>query len=102
MNWTGQRAYARNTDPDTSVEAADAMKDHLGEIEGQVYRLLKADAISDFGLTVPEIAMALKLPRDTISPRMKALTKRGLIEDSGAKKVPPGHNRSCIIWRVKP
>lgn len=95
---THPRAYARNTDPDTSVEAADAMHGHLGDIEAKVLATLKNDP---FGLTVPEIATILDLPRDTVSPRMKALVKRGLIEDSKVKKAPPGHNRSCIIWRVK-
>lgn len=94
------RAYARNSDPDTSREAADSMTPgRLGEIEGRVVAALKAEP---FGLTVPEIADALDLPRDTVSPRMKTLVRRGLVEDSGAKKRPDGHKVSCIIWKAKP
>lgn len=94
------RAYARNTDPDTSMDAADSLSSEaLSDLQKKVMDQLRANA---FGLTVPEISEALNLSVVTVSPRIKPLVKRGLIENSGAKKIPRGHTRSCIIWRVRP
>jgi predicted transcriptional regulator len=71
-------AYARNTDPDTShIAAANVNINHR---EAEVLRCIK---ISGFmGATRDEIALmaGMETTKDTISPRMVPLLKKGLIK----------------------
>lgn len=94
------RAYARDSDPSTSHDAADSLSEPvLTDLQLKVVDILRAEP---FGMTVPDIANRLNLPRDTISPRMKPLVESGVVVDSGLKARPAGHTRMCILWRLAP
>lgn len=91
-------AKARRTDPETSHAAARSVTaDKLARLQAAVIRVLKE---WPSGLTVPEIAVLLGEPRDTISPRIRPMVNLNLVADSGEKRIPPGHTRSCIVWRA--
>jgi len=88
-------AYARATDPETSAAAAESIKPT--ELEGAVLSCLRT--FSDGAIT-HEIAERMNLTPWSISPRMKPLRAKGLIEDSGHKRA--WHTgRASIVWRVK-
>lgn len=91
---------ARSSDPSTSFAAAMAID---GERETRLERLVldTLRAALPGGLTVPEIADANHIDRDTISPRMKSLLAKGLIFNTGHKAIPPGKNRKCIVWQYR-
>jgi len=86
--------FARHTDPSTSHRAAPE-DDALTRLQMLVVECLEQHPS---GLTVPEIATILSLPRDTVSPRMKTLVAQGRAHDTGFEKIPPRHRRHCIIW----
>ena len=93
---TGGGAYARNTDPTTSQEAANSLSDGcLTALQKIVVDILKAHSS---GLTVPEIAAIADRTVVTISPRIRPLVNAGVIHNSGTKKIPPEHTRACIVW----
>lgn len=97
-------ALARATDPATSHGAAEAATGELADLHGRIVRAIatNAEACRDprAGLTTTEIAEALSKPRDSISPRMAALVKARIIEDSGERRIPRGHTRPSIVWRA--
>ena len=67
---TGRGAYARNTDPTTSQEAANSLSDGcLTALQKIVVDILKAHSS---GLTVPEIAAIADRTVVTISPRIRS------------------------------
>lgn len=94
---TSDGAYARNTDPTTSQEAANSLSEgSLAALQKIVVDILKAHPD---GLTVPEIAVLADRTVVTISPRIRPLVRAGVIHDSGIKKIPPEHTRACIVWK---
>lgn len=95
-------ALARRTDPETSHAAA-AVVD-VNKLERAV--LLHLSHVHMVGLTCSEIALKAQEPRDSISPRMKGLVTKQLVEDSGEKRVPivprtEGKRQpKQIIWKI--
>lgn len=73
---------ARRTDPPTSHEAA--AKVGVNRLQRIILKTLKAHG----PLTMSEIAAANRLPRDSLSPRMKGLVKMELLHDTGNTAVP--------------
>ena len=90
-----QHAGYRHADPLTSVRAAE--KVNTTALEAGVVGCLKAHGPQ----TSTEIADILRLSRDSISPRMRPLALRGLVEDSGARRSPYEGTRKQIVWRMK-
>jgi len=88
-------ALARNTDPVTSHQAADYV--NVTKREAEVLAVLEA---AEFGLTTNEIAKYLGRSLVSISPRLKPLVIKMLVEDSGNRRSGP-EGRARIIWRVK-
>ena len=72
-------AYARNTDPDTSHEAAD-------DVEGKRATEMERIALAAFalhpvrGLTNDELVAATGIDWNSITPRVAPLRTRGMIE----------------------
>lgn len=66
-------AHARATDPETSHEAAERVRE--SRLEESTLGALLVLA----GHTTQGIADYLKVPRDSISPRMAPLERRGLV-----------------------
>jgi len=82
-------AMARRTDPDTS---------HIAALTVDANRLEKlvVSALTQYpnGCTVKEISVILDIDKWSISPRMKPLEGKGLIERTAERR-----DRS-IVWRI--
>jgi len=70
------RAFARNSDPDTSHAAARRVTPKIQRLERQVIDALR---LFPDGLTVHGISAATGLDKWSVSPRMKPLEKKGLV-----------------------
>lgn len=80
-------AYARNTDPDTSHEAAERVDANYSE------RIVLLALKSIGQATVKEISRYAGIHEWTISPRMKPLEEKGLVQRCGRR----GH---CTLWEL--
>jgi hypothetical protein len=89
------RAAARNSDPSTSHKAASVV--NTQRLEGVVLNCLSQVPI---GLTTHEIEQVSGESLVSVSPRMKPLETRGLVERCG-KRVPAGQRVPSIIWRIR-
>jgi len=82
-------AMARRTDPDTS---------HIAALTVDANRLEKlvVSALTQYpnGCTVKEISVILDIDKWSISPRMKPLEGKGLVERTAERR-----DRS-IVWRI--
>jgi predicted ArsR family transcriptional regulator len=67
---------------DTSRAAAESIVPHVSTIEGEIRVLL----ITLGGCTCDEIEVETGLPHQTASARLKGLSDKGLIRDSGARR----------------
>lgn len=77
------RGGARRTDPPTSHAAA--AKVNVTRLQRIILKTLKAHG----PLTISEVAAANRLPRDSLSPRMKGLVEKlELVQDTGTTAVP--------------
>lgn len=90
-----EAARARNRDQETSRLAAESLDENT-------LSLLRADIMAALrsapnGLTTSEIADRLGRPRDSISPRMKALVAGGLISNTFTRRAGPS-GRGQIVW----
>lgn len=93
-------AHARRSDPATSKDAADALE---GEVATRMeLKVLAALRNSPNGATTHELVGLTGLPYESVTPRIKPLRKKGLVEDSGAKRPGPGGKRQCIVWCLTP
>ncbi len=73
--------YVRGSD--TSRAAADSMVPHVSAIERCVLNFVSA---YHEGATCDEIEFAMGLAHQTASARLKGLSDKGLIKDSGARR----------------
>lgn len=90
-------ALVRNTDPETSHISANSIRARVPTLESKVLGFLKSRG--DQGGTTEEIALALKLDRVTISPRMKPLMVKGQVIQMGRRS--GKSNKPAIVWGVK-
>ena len=91
-------ALARNTDPETSHESADAVQGaKASRIEQMVLDALLA--ARGRGMTPHELVAYIGLPWSTVTPRLRPLANRGLVVDSGGRRFGPT-DRACIVWRL--
>jgi DNA-binding Lrp family transcriptional regulator len=81
---------ARNTDPDTSHEAA---KLNTSTLESRVLEAINANG----PMTTEEIAQATGIDLQSITPRIAPLRRRGYIFDSGLRRN-GASGRSRIVW----
>ena len=88
-------AHARNADPETSHAAAAAIR--LGDLENRVLHTLRA---FPQGLTSIEIAAALDIGRDSVSPRMKKLVNANLVIDCGIRRASYPSRVKSIVWKA--
>ena len=88
------KAYARNTDPLTSHEAAASMDEHLGRLEATVLLSLRRSMLR--GRTLDELIDDTQLDKVTISPRLKPLCMKGLAVAQGRRL--GKSNRSQTVW----
>jgi DNA-binding MarR family transcriptional regulator len=83
-----QPALARNTDPETSKEAANRVE--TSNVETLV--LLAIQRTGKRGATTKELEKSLGVARVTISPRMKPLARKHLIRQTLEKR------DGCFVW----
>lgn len=69
---------------DTSQAAAESQKPHFNRLERQVLRVISQ---SPDGMTADEIELMTELGGNTVRPRIWALTRRGLLRDSGKRRL---------------
>lgn len=91
-------AHSRSTDPATSKAAAASLDSKaLNCIESRVMDAYRE--AGSRGLTTIELSERTGLDRVTVSPRIKPLVERGLLENSGeTRKGPSG--KSSVAWRI--
>lgn len=88
------RPAARGTDPDTSWAAWKSIEPTVAALRMRVLTSLRVDGAQTTG----EIAARLGAARDSISPRMAELHDRGLVVDTGLRRLMDS-NRRQIVWR---
>lgn len=90
-----EHAHARRSDPPTSKAAAASIE--VARMEAQVLEVLRQYPA---GLTTEQIAGYTGEPLVSISPRLRPLAEKGLVEDSDERRLNVS-GRRAIIWKVK-
>lgn len=88
---------ARRGDPETAKGAGIAVDERLPALERQVMGCLRRRGVA--GGTSEEISADLELSRVTVSPRLRPLANKGLIRDSGARRL-GSSGRPGIVWVI--
>lgn len=84
----------RNTDPDTSAEAAASLNERaLGGLLEEYYELI----VHHGGLTTSQIVQITGHDRGNTARRITDLAQAGWIHDSGMRRLGPTGRRS-IVW----
>jgi DNA-binding MarR family transcriptional regulator len=52
------------------------------------------------GLTTHEIAELSGIEYGSVTPRIRPLVKKGLVKDSGERRIPAGRTKAGIVWRA--
>lgn len=96
LDWQ-PKARARHADPISSREAAESLSStHLEELERRIVGYLREQG--EWGGTVPELADALAMPRDSISPRMQPIARKGIIIPTRTRRKEEGKRIGCTVW----
>lgn len=92
-------AHARREDPDTSHEAARALKntDRLADLQGSVLTALRVRT-----MTIWEVSHHTGIEIHSISPRFATLADKGLIRPTGEKRKNPHSKTTAIVWELTP
>lgn len=77
-------ALARNSDPDTSHEAAESVRPVVTYLENKV--LFELQLAGSAGMTVDQLVDATGLDKVTVSPRLRPLCNKRLIRESATKR----------------
>lgn len=83
---------ARSGDPDTSWAAARGMNPK--GLAAHIVSLLRRHTL---GLTIDELTTMTGKEKVSVSPRMAQLVRKGLVRDSGRRKL-NGNKNEVIIW----
>jgi hypothetical protein len=79
----------------TSVAAADVLAPKLGRLQRMAEVAIRE--AGQAGLTADELAARLNMDRWSIQPRTSELARRGLIRDSGRRRL-NATGRYAIVW----
>lgn len=82
---------------DTSIEAADALASRLGTLQKLTLDFIARRGA--FGATSDECAAGLGIDRGSIQPRTSELSRKGLIIDSGLRRLNATRKRA-IVWSL--
>jgi hypothetical protein len=85
-------AFARNSDLETSHDAAESIK--ATNLESIVLNALR---LHKYGATSFELAAYLEMSLVTVSPRLRPLAAKGLAKDSG-RRVRGSSGRYQTVW----
>lgn len=81
--------------PDTQLESYESLRQHLSHRHKSV-----VEAILENGNTLFELVEKMNLPVNYISGRLTELAKKGIICDSGDRKVNPNSGKKAIVWKI--
>lgn len=84
-------------DVDTSVAAANALAPRLGRLQRMAQEAIRDNG--SHGLTADELAARLGMDRWSIQPRTSELKRKGLIRDSGQRRL-NATGKLAIVWVV--
>lgn len=90
-------AMARTEDPQTSQDAAASV--NVQQQEDWIEKLLRQ--AGDDGLTTAEMGELTGRTRDSFSPRMKPMERKGVVVRTGKRRNSPA-GRPCTVWRLAP
>ena len=88
----------RRDDPDTSVQAAQAIGVHITKLQQQVMDY--ATMMGQHGFTDEGLSHFYDNYRSTLRTRRAELTERGYIVDSGRRVTLPTR-RQAIVWQIR-
>lgn len=83
---------------DTSIAAAEALAPKLGRLQRMAEQAIRDAGMK--GLTADELAARLEMDRWTIQPRTSELRRKGLIRDSGLRRL-NATGKQAIVWIAK-
>lgn len=86
-------AFARRSDPVTSVEAAKSVR--LSNLETKVLAALRS--CRDAGATLDELMELTGLEKVTVSPRLRPLARKGFVVETSGRRT-GGCGRPQTIW----
>ena len=78
---------------ETSLEAWASIQPHMKSVDAHIMHHCSRPG----GATCAEIVVAEKLKHQTVSPNIRHLVKRGLLADTGDRRLNAG-GRRCIVW----
>jgi DNA-binding transcriptional ArsR family regulator len=85
---------SRVDDPDTSHEAARSFN------PTRLDKIILENIDPEHGATTHELADITGLQIITVSPRMRPLTRAGILCDSGERRRWPQSGRRSIVWKL--
>ena|SRR5690242_1064017 len=80
---------------DTSIDAARSIGISASRLQRIALRAIRSAGAR--GLTTNELAARVRIDRDSIQPRTSELRERGLIRDSGARRL-NANGKRAIVW----
>jgi hypothetical protein len=80
---------------ETSIAAAEAIAPKLGRLQRMVEAAIRE--AGSLGLTADEVAARLNMDRWSIQPRTSELNRKGLIRDSGRRRLNVT-GKAAIVW----
>ena len=95
----------RKNDPETCKAAAIKNLPQFKSLEGTIMHVLASDDAYIFGRTVHQIQSEVSgqrgkyIPRDSISPRMVSLERKGFIKRVGRAR-DQKTKQPCIVWAL--
>lgn len=87
--------HARSTDPETSHIAAAMSAPNAASLQARYLAELRA--VGNHGLTSRELSERTGIDRVTVSPELRPMARKGLVLDSGRKRLGPNGYPS-IVW----
>jgi predicted ArsR family transcriptional regulator len=90
-----ETGLARTFDPDTSQAAARSVD--ATTLEEMVLSALRRDG----GMTTWELSLQLSISQQSITPRMRPLTVKSFVRESGTYRQNPS-GRKAIVWEAVP
>lgn len=84
---------------ETGREAAEAIAPQLGRLQRLVHDAVKGRG--SYGLTPEEACDLLGIERVSLQPRFSECKAKGLIVDSGRRRLNPSSRKRAVVWVAK-
>jgi DNA-binding MarR family transcriptional regulator len=90
---------SRTHDPDTSIEAAELIREHVPRIQ---YAILAALSFYGKGMTTRELSQKTAIDFATVTPRMKPMEEKGWVQKTPVKVKNPQGKGWGRVWLLTP